>query len=150
MSKFHVIAAILVSAMCGGASANGTYDGVYSSPVSSSNYFSVHQSGNSLIVASFDTMPASGINVTAAGSVYAPTRYDFWDLYNGTINGNTATLSGQALYGACTRTVTLVFSSTGFVASQFTASATASGSSQRVNCNALIPAAGTLSFSKVF
>jgi len=148
MKKF---AALLFSLSTLAAVAAGPYDGIYQHPTRTSNYASVHQNGNSLIIALFDTMPASGVRMSTESGAVMPTRFDFWDLYQGAINGNLATMSGQTAFGGCVSTFALVFDAAGHATATFTSvTATALGTAQGLNCASGTAVGSSLAYTKVF
>lgn len=129
----------------------GSYDGIYQSSLESNNYLAVHQSGNTLIVASFNTIgPVGAVQSTAAG-MYTPARQDIWDLYQGTLSGSLGSLSGQLLYGACQANVSANFDSTGVQLTLNSLSSTSSGQNQGISCG-LLPArtATNVRFTKIY
>lgn len=118
----------------GSATAAASYAGIYQSTADSNSYLSVHQNGNGVIIANFNTIGAVGARQSTVLGSYQPARQDIWDLYQGTLSGNQATLSGQLLFGACQASVSAVFTSTTVQLNLSGLSATTSGLSQGVNC----------------
>lgn len=105
--------AALAASIVTAATAAGPYDGIYQSTANPNQYLSVHQNGSAIIAASFSTLPSFNINFYVGGYQFTPQRADVWDLYSGTINGNTAIIQGENIFGACLEAGTATFDATG-------------------------------------
>lgn len=154
MKRSITTAIALSAALAAPAFASGPYDGVYQyglSPV----YYSVHQNGSTLLVVSLGLIPTSGIEVTVGPYTIEPTMMGDWDYAMGTVNGNSARISGVDLYGSCV-TVNDITIDGGTVTATFVSSTnTAFGTAQGVNCAALIGGAaaslgGSITLRKIF
>lgn len=153
MKKLLGLALALVGAS---AMANGPYDGVYQyglSPV----FYSVHQSGSTLLVASMGSLPLSGVQIgLGAGFTVVPSSIQHWTYSIGSINGNTARVTGLANFGACSTTTDVTFDGQGNAYGTFVNSVTTLfGSQQGVNCPAFFQAAlavtgPTITLHKIF
>jgi hypothetical protein len=126
---------------CGSALAAGPYDGVYQQGLNPA-YYSVHQNGNTLLVASLASMPANAIAITLGASVVHPSTIDYWTYSIGAIFGNTARVTGVGIFGACSVTTDIVFDGAGTASATFVGVAnTLFGNQQGVNCSALYQSA---------
>lgn len=146
MKKLFAYAAL---ALAGTTHAAGVYDGIYASPNSSTRYASIHQSGSAMIVAIFDTTTVPTILFSSPGGVVRANRFDYWDLYTGSISGNIAALTGQTAFGNCAMSMQVTFTSS---AATFTASAmsnTSLGNANGTNCPG-ISQGNSLTFQKVY
>lgn len=131
---FRLFAALVAVCFSTAALAAGPYDGIYNVP-GTKEYLSVHQNGSWMIVGNFSTIPASNIvYYLGDGQQTMPTRMDKWDLFSGTISGNSVTLVGEIAYGACSSQTGAVFNSSGVTVTQQYISTTALGIAQGVNC----------------
>ena len=114
----------------------GIYDGIYNAS-GTQEYLSVHQSGSSMVVGYFTTIPASNITfLLGDGQSFAPSRVDYWDLLSGTISGNYAPVNGEVAYGACKSYWDVVFSSASVAVTQTFIETTALGFNRGINCPA--------------
>ena len=126
--------AILALSMAGSALAAGLYDGIYQHPTDTNNYLSVHQNGTTLIVASYNTIQSTNVTYYSAIGNFTPARADIWDLLVGTISGNTAFLSGEIIYGACSMQMNMVFDAKGATATLLSVQNTNAGNAQGMRC----------------
>ncbi|RUP24533.1 MAG: hypothetical protein EKK45_24225 [Curvibacter sp.] len=132
--------------------AAGIYDGIYANQTAANEYLSVHTNGNQMIVTEYTIVPSNGsvAFVSVIGTIRPPT-VPVWQLFNGTVNGSTANLTGQYPFNACAVSFTLNFTSVGLTATINSATNTAVGSASGANCAAL-PALmnGNLNYTKLF
>lgn len=129
------IAAIVCALTCASSFAAGPYDGIYqygSLPV----FASVHQNGNTMLMATMGTTPISNVNFAMGpGFAVRPSSIDNWTYAIGSINGNATRITGVAVFGACTVTTDLSFDGAGFLTSNFVSvENTAFANQQGVNC----------------
>lgn len=124
----------LLTFVCVSASAVGPYDGIYQRSGSSTEYFSVHQNGTTLIVASFFTLGWVGVGIDTPGGLFVPNRTDLWELYRGEIYGASTTVTGETYYGICSAKVRMVFDSTGVDLTIQSVTATAEATAQLLTC----------------
>lgn len=119
--------------------ASGVYDGIYQLG-NSPTYWTVQQNGNNLIVGEFTSITAAGITLTTTtGVIVRPNNLDTWELRSGTISGNTAQLTGNSTYGACSQTISAVFDNTGTVRSTtMSMTNTVLGTTLGINCNSVM------------
>ena len=107
---------LVVTATAGNFGGPGPHDGIYritNADGSPGDYVSIHGSGSNIIA----TLYRSASPERAAGFVLTdgPTsvatlyRWGSWDLYNGTLSGDNATLTGYAQYGLCSASVSISF-----------------------------------------
>jgi len=132
-----LVAAVVLFAS-GLAQAAGIYSGIWQD--SRGNYIFVNQSGNGLIVTTYQNLavPSRDIVITIGGQRMRPASLDVGDLISGTLVGNVARLDGIAAFRMCNVTyeVTFTSTSTGYYR-VLGASATADGASQGVYCPGL-------------
>lgn len=149
--KKTITGAIL--ALCAfGSWAAGQYDGIYQAlAVSSTTYYSVHQNGNTLIAASFGTIPISGTSFNSARGSITPSTLNSWDVIQGTINGNKVTLSGTVHFGGCNQVITVVFDQNGGALMTLMSSVeTIAGRNAGLNCAAGVLPGSIFALTKVF
>jgi hypothetical protein len=146
---------LAVAACTANVEAAGDYDGVYQyglSPV----YYSVHQNGNTLLVVSLGQLPTNGsVQVTVGPYAIAPTTLGDWDYAIGTISGNKARISGMDLYGSCITVSDVTFESGNAIGTFVSATNTAFGTQQGVNCSKLLGDAaasvgGSITLRRIF
>jgi hypothetical protein len=141
--------------LAGNVFAAGPYDGVYQYGLSSS-FYSVHQNGSQLLVISLSQLPVSGgIQITVGPNTIVPTILSGWDYALGAVNGTRARISGTNLYGACVTTTDVAFENGVATATFVSASNTAFGTQQGVNCAQLLRDAansvgGTITLRRIF
>jgi hypothetical protein len=129
--------ALACSAACMTALAAGPYDGVYQYGLSPA-YYSVHQSGNTLVVASLGTTALSGVRISIGGYAVTPPSIDNWSYSIGTISGSSARVVGVGIYGACIATTDVAFDTAGNLSATLVGVTDAPfGNQQGVNCAAL-------------
>ena len=94
----------------------GAHDGIYqiiNADGSPGDYLSVHTNGSDVIATiyrSADPAHAASFTLTDGGtSVASLYKWGSWDLYNGTISGNSAALAGYSQYGLCLANVDINF-----------------------------------------
>jgi hypothetical protein len=104
----------------GGGGATSSVDGIYAmtnADGSPGDYVSVHTNGSTMIAAVYRSAdPAHGPSfaLTDGGvDVAALYKWGSWDLYNGSLSGSNASLSGYAQNGGCKATLTLSFNGSG-------------------------------------
>lgn len=137
--RFRSLLAGVAVFLSGTASAAGAYDGIYQVP-GLQEFYSVHQSGNGLIIGGFFTQPQSTYFYTLInGQRYTPPRNDNWDLFSGPIAGARAVVEGETASGACTASLEFVFGSP-TVITILNMQPTASGLSQGINCASVLNA----------
>lgn len=142
MKKFF---ALVLAFFAFSAHAVGPFDGIYNN---GGTYWSVHQNGNTLIITSYVTLPASNIYVSSPiGTVY-PNQLSTFDLFQGQISGSSATVSGWFFHYACTVSINISFNGSSLTRFVAQSSNTAVGNASNVNCPAL--ANGTAVFNKLF
>lgn len=131
--SFVAIAAALVSTL---ATAAGPFDGIYSVP-NTSEFLSVHQNGNRVIVGGFSTIPASGITFFLGdGQQFPPERADLWELFSGDSSGSTVFVTGEIAYGACEADKRVEFNGSTAVVTQLFIRTTSVGFRYGINCPA--------------
>lgn len=121
-----VAGALLAAALASGAVAvkagPGAYDGIYqivNGDGSAGDFVSVHAGGSggkviATIYRSADPVGAASFSLTDGGaSVAALYKWGSWDLYEGALSGNAASLSGYSQYGLCNSRVTVSFGAAG-------------------------------------
>lgn len=145
------LAGVALVLMASSVMAAGPYDGVYVNAGESGSYLSVHSNNGKVIATLYGIIPASGIVFySTLGNVY-PTQLNTWDLLSGSINGASATLTGQVLYNACNIGMNVNFAGSGANAVITSASQTAVGRSSGMNCAGLLTAyRNGLTFTKAF
>lgn len=146
-----LIFALCFASLIQAANAAGQFDGVYVNLASSGSYLSIHTNNNKVIATAYGIIPASGIKVSSLIGDVSVRQLNTWDLYQGTISGSVASLSGQVFYNACNVSVTLNLTESGGTVFVTSASNTLVGNSSGVNCSAflnLVP--NGISFQKVF
>ena len=104
----------------GGSGGPGAHDGIYhitNADGSPGDYLSIHTNGSDMIAAVYRSAgPANGASfaLTDGGaSVAALYRWGSFDLYEGSVSGNSATLTGYAQYGLCNASASITFSGAG-------------------------------------
>jgi hypothetical protein len=153
MKKTCLVALLALSANT--TVAAGSYDGIYQFGLSPA-YFSVHQNGNSMIVASMAFTPMTDVVFRVGSNQVAPTQIGTWDYASGAISGNKARISGIGLFGACVTTTDITFDASGGATATLVSYAnTAFGTQQGVNCPAIYRDAvdaigGTITLRKIF
>ena len=97
----------------------GPHDGIYhiiNADGSPGDYLSVHSNGSDIIATiyrSASPVNAASFALTDGGaSVATIYRWGSWDLYNGTLSGSSATLTGYSQYGLCNASVSISFGQT--------------------------------------
>lgn len=135
--------------------AAGAYDGVYQYGLSPA-YYSVHQNGNQLLVVSLGQLPVSGgIQITVGPNTISPTILANWDYALGVVNGTRARISGVTLYSSCVSTSDVAFENGVATVTFVSATNTAFGTAQGVNCAQLLGGAaaslgGTITLRRIF
>ncbi len=155
--KSAILGLLLISNFANNVLAAGAYDGVYQYGLSPA-YYSVHQNGNQLILVALGSLSVTGnIPITIAGTyTVRPPTIEYWGYSMGTILGNTARISGVALFGACQSTVDVTFDNSGGAAVTLVSYVnTAFGSSQGVNCLSVMQSVAsttgtTISLRRIF
>ncbi len=142
--------AILALAFAQAGIAAGVYDGIYQSAVNAKSYATLHQSGNSVIVAVFDIDAVTGAILTnKSGQING--NLDTWELYQGTISGTRANIVGETNFKTCKIGITLDFDAVGNVTSSVTSMVqTAKGAAQGVNCFAGSAIGTVVKFNRAF
>lgn len=137
MKKTVLLAGFVMGLFADTAFAAGLYDAIYQLP-GTQEFYSVHQSGNSLIVGNFITQQGFQVNAPLSnGQQFTTPRLDYWNLFSGPLNGATASLQGEAVFGACYITETVTFSPSGAAAVINSATNTAAGNAQGIDCPGL-------------
>ncbi|MDD0812683.1 hypothetical protein PSQ20_20220 [Curvibacter sp. RS43] len=140
----------LAGALCSTVFAVGQYDGIYQNPLDNNYYLSVHTNGTAMIVTGYSSMPTSGLGVTMTGvGTIRPNALDYFDLLNGLINGNAATVSGNYAFRGCQVTANIVFTASNATVTFPIVQQSALASSQGFNCRALFPI-NAIVFPKIF
>ncbi len=156
MKSSRLATLLLLASIANTSVAAGAYDGVYQYGLSPA-YYSVHQNGNTLIVASMGFV-AIGEDVSFAVGRYtvSPKSIGFWDYSMGTISGNQARVTGASLFGACTATSDVAFDAAGNATITLVAYTNAAfGTSQGVNCalvrqDIVAATGGTITLRRIF
>lgn len=150
MSPLKSMLCVAALAACAAsAMAAGPYDGIYADNSAANSYISVHTNGDQMIVTQYEVLPASGVLFTTPFGSVMPRQINTWQLLQGSLNGNTATLSGQLLFNQCNVRLVATFTTTGLTANITGASSSGAGSSSTVNCPA-ITAYNPIRFTRVF
>lgn len=137
------------------AYAAGPYDGVYQYGLSPA-YYSVHQSGNTLLVVSLGQIANTGnVEITVGPYKVAPTVIGDWDYAMGVVNGTMARISGVDLYGACRTTTDVAFENGVATATFVSSTNTPLGTAQGINCQQFLGSTaasvgGTITLRKIF
>lgn len=118
--------------------AAGPYDGVYVNLATAGSYVSIHTNGSDVIATGYTIIPASGIQFSSTVGNVVPRQINTWELLQGKIQGNQATLSGQVLYNACAVEMAVTFTPGGGIAQITSATQTAVGASSGVRCQSLV------------
>lgn len=144
---FKPFASAMLLALCGHVSAAGLYDGIYQYG-SALEWYSVHQSGNGMIVGNFISHRNFPIAWSLSnGQPYLSQTNDYWNLFGGTMSGASATLQGEVVAGACNVTLNANFSVAGRITVTITAvSPTVRGVAQGINCDTVLNMAGGNTF----
>lgn len=133
MKRVFVAAAAMALTV---ANAAGLYDGAYAA-TSGGSFASVHSNGNQIVVAGLSAIPATNVTFTSLIGNVVPTQIAVWEVYGGSIVGDTATLSGQAIYNACNITMLIKFGPNSASSVVTQASRTPIGEKTNVDCAAL-------------
>lgn len=156
MKRIPLFALLLCACIGQNAKAAGLYDGVYQFGLTPA-YYSVHQNGNAILVASFGFTPISPDIVFRFGPYeVSPASIGTWDYSTGSMVGNKARITGVGLFGSCVTTADLTFEASGTVTATLVSySNTFFGTSEGVNCNALLQSAvatigQTITLRKIF
>jgi hypothetical protein len=130
------IVSLLLAGLCESSLAAGPWDGIYQT--GPTDYLSIHQNGNTVIVGQFSTFSSLGLNVDIGdGQRFFPQRADVWNLLSGELNGSSATLTGEVSYGACLANYTITFQpGAAFIARNYFSN-TQAGAAQGIDCAAL-------------
>lgn len=143
--KRFVFAVLLAVLLSNKALAAGPFDGIYQIP-NTREFYSVHQSGNGIIIGLFTVTPApTGLTLTLSnGQRFRVANVNTWDLLSGSITSvtaaspnATANVQGELGGGACIASISIVFSATGGVGRATGFTQTAEGAAQSINCNQL-------------
>jgi hypothetical protein len=127
----------LCAALTSPAFAAGPYDGVYQYGLNPA-YYSVHQSGNQMIVASLGFVAMNGVGFTFGNYQVVPNQIGYWEYSSGTVTGNKARIAGTGIFGSCVSTSDVTFESSGNATVTLVSYANTSfGTSQGVNCASL-------------
>lgn len=117
------------------AIAGGRYDGIYASPLSNVSWVSVHHNDSRMIAAAFEsTLQFSGTISTPLGNT-TTSVLSTWSLLGGSFSGNSATVSGEMLFGACKVTLRAVFTDSNFQLFPVSSEQTSQGIRTNFNCN---------------
>lgn len=156
MKNATLKATVLSAALASPAFGAGLYDGIYQYGLTPA-YYSVHQNGNAVLIASYGFTTISQDIVFRFGSYeVSPTSIGTWDYSSGSIVGNTVRVTGVGLFGACVATTDVTFDASGTATATLVSYAnTPFGTSEGVNCAALyqsvIAAIGpTITLRKIF
>lgn len=155
MKRSISTALALAASISAQAFAGGPYDGVYQYGLSPA-YYSVHQSGNVLLVVSLGQIANAGnVQITVGPYSVTPPVIGDWDYAMGVISGDTARISGTDLYGACRSTTDITFENGTATATFVSATNTPLGTAQGINCASLLGDAaasvgGTIMVRKIF
>ena len=137
MWRIKALLSVVIAVFTGSASASGPYDGIYSLP-GTQLYWSIHQNNGGIIVAAFNTIPASNIFLYLSnGQYFDIPRLDVWDLFSGPLSGTHVTLTGEMAYGACLATYSATFSASAVTVTGISFVNTPFGNSRGVNCPGL-------------
>ena len=149
--KKATIASLLTLCAALPTHAAGPYDGIYVNLANAGSYLSLHTSGSTVVATIYGIISSSGIVMTSVLGNVTPRQINTWELYQGTISGSSAVLSGQTLFNACNLSVNVSFTSTGGTAYVTDASNTLVGDASRINCAALEGAyPNGISYRKIF
>ncbi len=116
------------------AIAGGRYDGIYASPISNASWVSVHHNDERMIAAAFDSELQFGITIGTAIGNTTPAVMSTWSLLGGPFSGNSATVTGEMLYGACKVTMRAVFTDSTFQLHPVSSVQTTQGSRTNFRC----------------
>jgi len=132
--------------------AAGPNDGIYQAAANSTKYVSLHQNGNTLIAAIYDSVSNSSVGFSTARGTIVPSKLDYWDVYSGQVIGNSVQLSGQTGFTGCSETLNITFGGSGTFTAIFQGiTPTQAGVTAGLNCSAGNPPIGsTLIFTRVF
>jgi hypothetical protein len=149
--SISTIAASSLFVLSSVAFAAGPYDGIYQSTTDSNDYVSLHQSGNSVIIANFSVGAVTGVTLTGSFGTIGPRSLDTWELYQGTMTGTHGSISGEGPFRACNTSWSLDIDAAGNANATLTGVArTASGTAQNVNCGIAISIGTVVKFNRVF
>lgn len=131
----RLLLAAVLSLSVSNVLAAGAYDGIYQYGLNPA-YYSVHQNGNTLLIASMGFVSiGEDVRFRIGRQEVAPRSMGFWDYSMGTINGSRARVTGIGLFGACEAITDISFDEFGGVTATLVSYAnTALGTSQGVNC----------------
>lgn len=133
------------------AMAAGSYDGIYSATSGPVSFLTVHQNENAVIAGEYHFVSSDGgTTFYNSGQAFRPSMFSEWDVYGGTISGDTATMKGTVLHGACDATYEARFTGDSLTVVLKAASTTESGAQQKYACGAVLPIGFTRLYKKVF
>jgi hypothetical protein len=147
MKVMRAFALAAAAASGTGAFAAGAYDGIYNVP-NSPLYVSVHQNGNHIVAGQFYSVSKQELNLGSDPQI--PPTINLWDVFGGDISGNTVTVSGEALLGACNLSYRLTFDASGMAMQLTAASNTAYGNQLGFNCAGLAAGSTSVRATRVF
>lgn len=132
--------ALLALVLSGTAMANGTYDGLYQSPVNEKSFLVVQQNGAQVLIGAYYAISAAGVNIVYQnGSTITPPELHVWDAFMGPIQGNSATVYGQVINSMCDATFNVAFTAQTVEATLVAVKPSAAGAAANVPCDKIIP-----------
>lgn len=144
MKRFFV-AALLSASFASHAA--GQYDGVYQSTINKEQFYSIHQNGDTLMLAAYGTLPTDGsIALTYGQSSFRPDKMYTWDVQLGQIHGSSAIMTGGTMQNACTVTYKLDLAADSITATLIQAEPRLAN----IPCAALLPAGTTIKAIRMF
>ena len=121
----------------------GLYDGIYQ--WTPGVYLTIQQHGANIIATNYFNVDGSFTFTSSDGHVLPVPQLDIFDLYNGSVSGANANISGTEFHRACNVSYSLVFSDNGSITVTKTAvSNTAAATQVGISCAAITEPIGTV------
>lgn len=145
--KKIILSALL--SVCGASFAASPYDGIFQERNQSGSYLSVHTNGNALIGTLYNIDLLDGAPVSLFNGL-RPRQLNTWNLLQGALSGNVAYVSGEMLLNTCKVGAQISFTGTTALLTIQSATSTAVGQENGVDCFRVFPVGGRFTFDKAF
>lgn len=145
------IAALVCAFAAQAAWAAGPFDGIYVSTAEPISFVTVHQNGSGMIAGGFGYVTSNGsVAFTNGSQSFKPALIQEWSAFGGTVEGDTATLTGEGMHGACTVTLEVHFAGDLMTTQVKAAAPTDAGVKQGYQCWSVLPTGAMAQYKRFF